>query len=159
MVTGFRRALAMQADIVVKIDGDGQMPAAIRTMPPLRRFGNVVLGFLAKAATGYWHCSDPTNGFVAIRGDVLAQVPLHRVDPTYFFEISMLGHLYLLGAVVTEEPMPARYQGEPSSLSIPRILVEFPGRLMWSLARRLVLKKRYSRAARPPSLGPSESLE
>jgi dolichol-phosphate mannosyltransferase len=167
MVTGFKRAIDAGADIVVKIDADGQMPLwlvpqlieplvngtadytkgnrfrdfrAVRAMPALRRFGNVALSFLAKAATGYWRCFDPTNGFVAIRADVLSQLPLHKIDPSYFFEISMLSHLYLIDAVVHEIPMPARYAGETSSLSIPRVVRQFPGRLVWSLLRRLVVK-------------------
>jgi dolichol-phosphate mannosyltransferase len=167
MITGFQKALEAGADVVVKVDGDGQMPLwlvpqlvqplvdgtadytkgnrfrdfqAIRTMPPIRRIGNVVLSFLAKAATGYWHCFDPTNGFVAIRADVLSQVPLKKVDPTYFFETSMLGHLYVLGAVVKEVPMPARYAGETSSLKIGRVLRQFPGRLLGCLLRRITLK-------------------
>ena len=167
MVTGFRHALEAGADIIVKVDGDGQMPVwlvpqlvqplidgtadytkgnrfrdfqAIRTMPLLRRIGNVVLSFLTKAATGYWHCFDPNNGFLAIRADVLSQIPLDKVDRSYFFETSMLSHLYLLGAVVKEIPMPARYAGETSSLSIGRVVLQFPGRLFWSLLRRLVLK-------------------
>lgn len=167
MVTGFRRALELRAAIVVKLDADGQMPLsflprllaplldgtadyvkgnrfrdfrAIRSMPPLRRFGNVILSFLAKAATGYWHCFDPTNGFVAIRGEVLAELPLHRIDAGYYFEISMLSHLYLVGAVVKDEAMPAKYGDEPSSLSVPRVLRDFPLRLLYSLSRRLVLK-------------------
>ncbi|HEX8169082.1 MAG TPA: glycosyltransferase family 2 protein [Thermoanaerobaculia bacterium] len=167
MVTGLRRALEAGADVIVKVDGDGQMPlwlvpqlvqplidgaadytkgnrfrdfAALRAMPVTRRLGNVVLSFLSKAATGYWQCFDPTNGFLAIRGDVLSQLPLHKVDPTYFFETSMLSHLYVLGAVVKEIPMPARYAGETSSLSITRVIRQFPGRLVASLLRRLVLK-------------------
>ncbi|HYI10752.1 MAG TPA: glycosyltransferase family 2 protein [Thermoanaerobaculia bacterium] len=167
MVTGFGKALETGADVIVKIDGDGQMPLwlvpqliqplvdgtadytkgnrfrdfqAIRAMPLLRRLGNVVLSFLSKAATGYWHCFDPTNGFLAIRADVLSQVPLKKVDPTYFFETSMLSHLYVLGAVVKEIPMPARYAGETSSLSITRVLRQFPGRLLSCLLRRLILK-------------------
>jgi glycosyltransferase involved in cell wall biosynthesis len=167
MVTGFQQALEMGADIVVKIDGDGQMPlwllpqlvqpladgtadytkgnrfrdfAAIRAMPLIRRLGNVILSFLSKAATGYWQCFDPTNGFLAIRADVLSQVPLKKIDKTYFFETSMLSHLYVLGAVVKEVPMPARYAGETSSLSITRVIRQFPGRLLWSLLRRLTLK-------------------
>lgn len=167
VITGYRKALEAGADIIVKIDGDGQMPLwlvpqlvqplidgeadytkgnrfrdfkAVRSMPLVRRIGNVILSFLAKAATGYWHCFDPTNGFVAIRADVLSQLPLHRVDPTYFFETSMLSHLYLLGAVVKEIPMPARYVGETSSLRIGRVIRQFPGRLVWSLVRRLTLK-------------------
>ena len=167
MVTGFAKALEAGADVVVKVDGDGQMPLwllpqlvqplvdgtadytkgnrfrdfqAIRAMPMVRRIGNVVLSFLAKAATGYWHCFDPTNGFVAIRADVLSQVPLKKVDPTYFFETSMLGHLYVLGAVVKEVPMPARYAGETSSLRIGRVLRQFPSRLLGCLFRRITLK-------------------
>ena len=167
MTTGFARALETGADIAVKVDGDGQMPLwlvpqlvqplidgtadytkgnrfrdfqAVRAMPFVRRIGNVVLSFLSKAATGYWHCFDPTNGFVAIRADVLSQLPLKKIDPTYFFETSMLSHLYVLGAVVKEIPMPARYAGETSSLSITRVLRQFPGKLIWSLIRRLTLK-------------------
>ena len=167
VLTGFAKALESGADIVVKVDGDGQMPLwlapqlvqplidgtadytkgnrfrdfqAVRAMPFVRRIGNVVLSFLSKAATGYWHCFDPTNGFVAIRADVLSQLPLKKIDETYFFETSMLSHLYVLGAVVKEVPMPARYAGETSSLSITRVLRQFPGKLIWSLIRRLVLK-------------------
>lgn len=167
MVTGFQTALEAGADVVVKVDGDGQMPLwlvpqlvqplvdgaadytkgnrfrdfqAVRAMPLVRRLGNVVLSFLAKAATGYWHCFDPTNGFVAIRADVLSQLPLKKVDPTYFFETSMLGHLYVLGAVVKEVPMPARYAGETSSLNIGRVLRQFPGKLVGCLLRRVALK-------------------
>jgi dolichol-phosphate mannosyltransferase len=167
MVTGFRTAIESGADIVVKIDADGQMPLwlvpeliaplvsgeadytkgnrfrdfqAVRAMPLARRFGNVALSFLAKAATGYWRAFDPTNGFLAIRSDVLSQLPLQKIDRTYFFEISMLSHLYLIGAVVKEIPMPARYAGETSNLSIPRVLRQFPARLLWSLMRRLALK-------------------
>lgn len=167
MTTGFATALEAGADIVVKVDGDGQMPIwlvpqliqplidgtadytkgnrfrdfqAVRAMPLVRRIGNVALSFLSKAATGYWHCFDPTNGFVAIRADVLSQVPLKKIDPTYFFETSMLSHLYVLGAVVKEVPMPARYAGETSSLSISRVVLQFPGKLIGSLVRRLVLK-------------------
>jgi dolichol-phosphate mannosyltransferase len=167
MVTGFRTAINAGADVVVKVDGDGQMPlwllpqlveplvtgeadytkgnrfrdfAAIRQMPLVRRIGNVLLSFLAKSATGYWQCFDPTNGFVAIRADVLSQLPLAKIDPSYFFETSMLAHLYVLGAVVKEVPMPARYAGEASSLRIGRVVRQFPGKLLGALARRLLLK-------------------
>jgi len=167
MVTGFRTAIDAGADIAVKVDGDGQMPLwlvphlvqplidgeadytkgnrfrdfrALRQMPAVRRLGNVALSFMAKAATGYWRCFDPTNGFIAIRADVLSQLPLQKIDATYFFETSMLAQLYLIGAVVKEVPMPARYAGEKSSLSIGRVLRQFPLKLLGSLLRRLLLK-------------------
>jgi len=167
MLTGFRKALELEADIVVKIDGDGQMDAkylpnllapilrgesdytkgnrfrdfqALQKMPPLRRIGNMALGFLTKAATGYWNLFDPTNGYVAIHGRVLAQLPLARIDRTYYFETAMLANLYLLGAVVKDVPMPARYGNEVSNLSIRRSLLEFPAKLLKTGLRRLVLK-------------------
>jgi dolichol-phosphate mannosyltransferase len=164
MVTGFRRALEIGADVVVKIDGDGQMPpafagrlvqplltgeadyakgnrfsnfATLQQMPFVRRVGNLFLSFLAKAATGYWRCFDTSNGYVAIRGDVLARLPLEKIDHGYYFETSMLCHLYLIGAVVRDVPMPARYAGEPSSLSVMRVLYQFPGRLLRSTFHRV----------------------
>ncbi len=167
MLTGFRKALALNAQIVVKLDGDGQMdPAhlpnllqpiiqgradytkgnrfrdfqALQKMPVIRRVGNMGLGFLTKAATGYWNLFDPTNGFVAIHGKVLAQLPLARIDRSYFFETSMLANLYLLGAVVKDVPMPAHYGDEVSSLSVWRSLVEFPVKLLKTFLRRLLLK-------------------
>jgi glycosyltransferase involved in cell wall biosynthesis len=167
MITGFRKALQLGAKIIVKIDGDGQMDigrvpeliaaliqgradyakgnrfrdfAALRRMPLIRRVGNIGLGFLAKAATGYWNLFDPTNGFVAIRAETLAQLPLDRIDRTYYFEISMLADLYLLGAVVQDVPMPARYKDEVSNMMIERVLVEFPLKLFGTCVRRVVLK-------------------
>lgn len=167
MVTGFRKALELGAQIVVKVDGDGQMdmdllPAliaplvhgradytkgnrfrdfqALQKMPLIRRVGNMGLGFLSKAATGYWNLFDPTNGFVAIRGEVLSQLPLNRIDPTYYFETSMLANLFLLGAVVRDVPMPARYQSEVSNMLIHRILFQFPFKLLGTFVKRFLLK-------------------
>lgn len=167
VITGFRQALALDAQIVVKIDGDGQMDidyldalilplvqgkadytkgnrfrdfVALRRMPFVRRVGNMGLGFMAKAATGYWNLFDPTNGFLAIRAEVLAELPLEQIDRSYYFEISMLAQLYLLGAVVQDVPMPARYRDEISSLMIERVLVEFPFKLLGTFIRRAILK-------------------
>jgi len=167
MLSGFQKALELEADIVVKIDGDGQMDTkhlpnllapilygqadytkgnrfrdfrALQKMPAIRRIGNMALGFLTKAATGYWNLFDPTNGFVAIHGKVLAQLPLSQIDKTYYFETDMLAKLYLLGAVVKDVPMPARYGTEVSNLSIRRSIFEFSAKLLKTFLRRLVLK-------------------
>ena len=167
MLTGFRKALELDAGIVVKIDGDGQMDPVylpnllmpiiqgradytkgnrfrdfqtLQKMPIIRRNGNMALGFLTKAATGYWNLFDPANGFVAIHGKVLAQVPLDGIDHGYFFETSMLASLYMLGAVVKDVPMPARYRGEVSNLSVGHSLVEFSVKLLKTFLRRLILK-------------------
>ena len=167
MVTGFKKALELGAEVVIKLDGDGQMdpqyiPAlitpllegeadytkgnrfrdfgALRQMPFVRRIGNLGLSFLTKAATGYWNIFDPTNGYFAIRAEVLAQLPLDHVDKGYYFETSMLSRLYLLDAFVQDVTIPARYRNEVSSLSINRVLFEFPFKLMRTLTRRIILK-------------------
>lgn len=152
VLTGYRAALAEGADVIVKLDADGQMdpalvPALIEpivrgradyvkgnrfhlleglgAMPPLRLFGNAALSFLAKASTGYWQLFDPTNGFTAIAAGVAALVPMHRLSRHYFFETDLLFRLYLLGAVVEELPHPARYGSEPSSLKPWAVVLPF----------------------------------
>jgi dolichol-phosphate mannosyltransferase len=167
MITGFKKALEVGAQIVVKLDGDGQMdpahiPAlvtplicgkadyvkgnrfrdfqALRQMPAIRRLGNMAMSFFAKAATGYWNCFDPTNGFFAIRSEVLAMLPFKSISRTYYFETSMLAELYMLDAFVQDVPLPARYQDEVSNIVVHRIVFEFPYRLMRTFLRRIVLK-------------------
>lgn len=167
MKTGFRVAVEIGAKIIIKLDGDGQMdPAhipslltpliegdadyakgnrfrdfdALRQMPLVRRIGNLGLSFLTKAATGYWNIFDPTNGYFAIRTDVLTQLPMERIDKGYYFETSMLSHLYLLDAFVMDVTIPARYRNETSNLSIRRVLFEFPFKLTKTLTRRIILK-------------------
>jgi len=168
MVSGFKRALELRAQIVVKVDADGQMSMsdlpslleplvkgksdyakgnrfrdfrALDQMPAIRRFGNMALSFLTKAAVGYWNGFDPCNGYIAIRGEVLQQVPLHKLKQSFFFETSILAELYLLDAVVKDIPMPARYGDEVTHLSLPKVMGEFPFQLARCWAKRFLLKK------------------
>ena len=167
MVSGFRKAIELNAQIIVKLDGDGQMAAADMTnllrplirgeadfakgnrfhdfqalarMPLLRRAGNMALSFLTKAAVGYWRTFDPCNGYVALRGELLQAIPLESLHRSFFFETSLLSQMYLLGAVVRDIPLPARYGQEESHLSITRVLLEFPPKLVACWIRRIVLK-------------------
>jgi len=152
VMAGYRAALSAGADIVVKIDGDGQMPpellgrfirpiidgeadytkgnrfydlAMVRAMPPVRLFGNAVLSFLSKASSGYWDLFDPTNGYTAIHARVASHLPLDRISKRYFFESDILFRLNTLRAVVVDIPMAARYDDEVSNLKISRILGDF----------------------------------
>jgi len=167
MITGFRKALELGAQAVVKLDGDHQMDPAhipalltpllqgtadytkgnrfrdfvsLRSMPFVRRMGNLGLSFFTKVATGYWNIFDPTNGFFAIRAEVLAQLPLEKLDQRYFFETSMLANLYLINAFVLDVPIPARYGNETSSLSVQRAFFEFPFKLFATFLRRIALR-------------------
>src|SRR5688500_5686322 len=167
MISGFQKTIELSAQIAVKLDGDGQMDAtqipalitplilgkadyakgnrfrdfvSLQKMPIIRRIGNLGLSFLTKAATGYWTIFDPTNGFFAIRTEVLAQLPLEKIDRRYFFDPSMLANLYLINAFVMDVPIPARYGNETSHLSIQRSLIEFPLKLLRTFLRRILLR-------------------
>ncbi len=152
-VTGYAAALAAGAEIVVKVDGDGQMDPAfiptlirglvagqadyakgnrfydfelLRAMPRVRLFGNAVLSLVNKVASGYWDVMDPTNGFTAIHRTALSALPLGKLDRGYFFESDMLFRLYTVRAVVRDVPMRAQYADENSSLRVGRAAVAFP---------------------------------
>ncbi len=162
-VTGYRAALEDGAEVVVKLDGDGQMDASripafvgpllageadytkgnrfwdlalLEGMPRVRLFGNSMLSLVNKIASGYWNVMDPTNGFTAIHRTALAQLPLDRIDRDYFFESAMLFRLGTIRAVVRDVPLRARYADEKSSLSIHRVLRQFPGKYAVAAAKR-----------------------
>jgi len=164
MITGYLAALEAGAEIVVKLDGDGQMDARLvphfiaplraRTadyvkgnrffhpdyllrMPKLRVLGNTLLSFANKLISGYWDLMDPANGFTAIHRTALSAVPLDKIDPRYFFESDMLFRLNVARAVVADLPMRAVYADEKSNLRIGRVLLVFPWQYLNRFVKRL----------------------
>ncbi len=163
IVTAYKAAIAEGMDIVVKIDGDGQMnpallpqfvrpllrkradyskgsrfyrPESVQGMPPMRLFGNAVLSFLTKVSCGYWNIMDPTNGYTAVRTKVLKELPLDKLESRYFFETDMLFRLYTIRAVVKDVPMDSVYADEESNLKIGKVLPEFLRKHLSRLGRR-----------------------
>ena len=161
---GYRVALEKGADIVVKIDSDGQMdPALLPTivrpvvegladyakgnrffniedlhaMPKVRLIGNAGLSFLTKLSSGYWNIFDPTNGYTAIHRVALELLPLGKIDQRFFFESDMLFRLNLAGAVVVDIPMRAVYADETSNLKIRKIFLAFLGKNMRNFGKRI----------------------
>jgi glycosyltransferase involved in cell wall biosynthesis len=151
-ISGYKKALEEGFDIVVKVDGDGQMdpqlipglikkivkgdadyvkgnrfidPESVRSMPKARLCGNLVLSFLTKLSSGYWEVFDPTNGFTAIHRTALSRLPLEKINRRYFFESDLLFRLYCVRAVIKDFPMRAHYGDESSSLRISRIIPQF----------------------------------
>jgi len=164
-IKAYHRALEDNADVVVKVDADGQMdPQAIaelikpiiegkadytkgfrfhdretlRTMPKVRLIGNMGLSYLVKMASGYWNIFDPINGFTAIHKDTLRLIDLNRMSQDYFFETDMLCNLYRVRAVVKDVRLPTHYGDEISKLSLLKTLVQFPGRLLRAYVQRIV---------------------
>ena len=179
VITGYAKALTFGADVVVKIDGDGQMDPAlipklvapilngeadyakgnrffnlesVQQMPAIRLFGNGVLSFLSKLSSGYWSIFDPTNGFTAIHARLINLLPMHRIHNRYFFESDMLFRLNLLRAVVVDVPMDAFYGEEESNLKITRVIFPFA----WGHLRNLFKRTIYSYFLRDFSLASLE---
>ena len=167
VMTGYKKTIELGCDIVVKIDGDGQMDPqyipslvkplitnkadytkgnrfydfrALRSMPKIRLFGNNMLSFMEKLFSGYWNIMDPTNGYTAIHRRALEKLSFSKIAKGYFFESHMLLNLNLANAVVRDVPIPARYGDERSSLSIRKALLEFPPRLFYGLCKRIFFK-------------------
>ena len=167
VITGYKKSLALGSDITIKIDGDGQMNAdyiiplikplinnsadytkgnrfhnlyALKNMPRIRLFGNSVLSFMAKFASGYWNILDATNGFTVITSNILNRLDLNKIDKRYFFEIDMLINLNLNNCVVKDVAMPAKYEGQKSSLNIIKIAMEFPPKIIKGLMKRIFYK-------------------
>ncbi len=167
MIAGYMKSLELGCDITIKMDGDGQMDArylpalikpivddkadfvkgnrfrdfrSVKKMPLVRRFGNMGLSFLIKAASGYWNIFDPTNGFFAIRNETLSNIDFGKIHKRYFFESSQLIELYYLNAVVQDINMVANYGNEVSNLSIFKTLFEFPPKLLRAFLKRILLK-------------------
>jgi glycosyltransferase involved in cell wall biosynthesis len=161
--TGWAEALVRGADVVVKMDGDGQMSgddlaalvaplldgsadfakgnrfvdhAALRAMPRVRLVGNALLSFAVKLVSGYWNVLDPTNGFVALRTDVLRRLDVPWLADRYFFEASLLVELNIARARVVDVALPARYGDAPSSLRVRHVAATFPGLMLRALLRR-----------------------
>ena len=164
MITGYREAMKFDAEIIVKLDGDGQMDPKlvplliaplirgeadyakgnrffniekIREMPLIRIIGNLALSFFSKASTGYWQIFDPNNGFTAIHVSALRLISLEKISKRYFFESDMLFRLNVARAVVLDIPMDASYGAEKSNLSVSKALFEFPVKHLRNFLKRI----------------------
>lgn len=164
VMAGYLAAVQGGCEVIVKIDGDGQMDPAlissfvqpilsgeadytkgnrffrlegVRSMPGVRILGNAVLSFMAKFSTGYWNLFDPTNGYTAIHARIVECLPLEKISARYFFETDLLFRLNTLGAVVVDIPMNAQYGEEVSNLKIRRILGEFMAKHLRNAVKRI----------------------
>ena len=168
VMAGYRRAVALGAEVIAKMDADGQMDPdhlltlitpivvgradytkgnrflhsrELRAMPGRRRFGNAGLSFMTKLASGYWDIFDPTNGYTAVHASLVPLLGEMPIGKRYFFESSMLLQLSLLRGVVRDVYIPARYPpGAISHLSESRAAMQFPWRLLRGFLRRIRLQ-------------------
>jgi hypothetical protein len=168
-------------DVLVKIDGDGQMDLAylpallqpilaaeadyakgnrfyrkrdLKRMPVTRLLGNSILSMLNKLSSGYWNVMDPTNGYTALSRVAAREVEWRKVANRYFFESDLLFRLNIARAVVQDVPIPSRYGEENSNLRVWRSIPTF---LVGHL-RNFVKRFFYSYVVRDFSVGSLQAI-
>jgi glycosyltransferase involved in cell wall biosynthesis len=164
VASGYKKAITLGADIIVKLDGDGQMDLqqmrrlvqpillaradytkgvrfrdthVIHQMPLLRLIGNIGLSFLTKIASGYWNILDPTNGYTAISARALNMIDLDSLSKGYLLETDMLINLYRINAVVADVEMKAKYGAEVSQLNPLKSILPFAFFLLRAFCKRI----------------------
>lgn len=167
ILSGHRRVLELGDDVSVVMAGDDQMdPAHLESllepicergygfakanrfysaksysgMPRHRVLGNVLLSFLTKAASGYWHLFDPQNGYTAISRQALERLDLDAISEGYEFENDLLVSLNILDVRATDVPIPARYGNEVSGIRLRRVVPALSLLLFRSFWRRIMWK-------------------
>jgi dolichol-phosphate mannosyltransferase len=163
-VSGYQAAIADDMNILVKIDGDGQMDpsfipyfiqpiidgdadyvkgnrffklASLVSMPKTRILGNAILTFMTKLSTGYWNLFDPTNGYTALHSGVACELEMNSLSERYFFESDILFRLSIVRANIIELPMDSYYDDEESHLSELNAALTFPFMHSWNFLKRL----------------------
>ncbi len=165
--TGYLAALEDAVDIVPTVDGDGQMDLSklpklldpivedeadyakgnrllykeFRSeMPAFRFFGNSILTFLTKIASGYWKTMDPQNGYTAISGYALANVGIENMYEYYGYCNDLLVKLNAKGMRVADVAIPAVYGDEESSITYTTYIRKVSGMLLRNFLWRLKVK-------------------
>ncbi|MCP3659243.1 MAG: glycosyltransferase family 2 protein [Bacteroidetes bacterium] len=150
---GFLKAIELEADIVVKVDGDGQMPlvtlpvfldviidqkidyakgnrfidaVSLKNMPKHRLIANIILTFLNKLGSGYWNIFDPQNGFLAIKTEKVKFFDFLKVHNRYFFENDMLLQANIYNLKVQDIPLETIYGNEISHINTLQVFFTFP---------------------------------
>ncbi|BAI60966.1 putative glycosyltransferase [Methanocella paludicola SANAE] len=149
IITGYKRALQDNMDIVAIMAGDNQMdPKQLpRLLMPIiereadytkgnrliskdfrqgmskwRSFGNFILTMLTKIASGYWHIMDPQNGYTAISRQALESMDLDTVYTYYGYCNDLLVKLNTYGMRTVDVVMPSRYGRERSKIKYSRYI-------------------------------------
>lgn len=176
IATGYRRALALGADVAVVMAGDGQMdpddlpallaplvdgtadyvkgnrflhPEIWTAMPATRIVGNAVLSAVTRVTSGYHHVFDSQCGYTAIRRAALEQIALDELFPRYGYPNDLLSRLRIAEMRVVDVPVRPIY-GEhwKSGIHLGTALHPIPWVLLRSWGTRLAaLARKRARAA------------
>ena len=172
IVTGYKRALADEVDVTCVMAADGQMDPedletlakavasgavdyakanrlasgqAYRLIPKTRFFGNAILSFLTKIASGYWHIADSQSGYTAVSLETLRMLELDRLYPRYGFPNDLLVQLNVWNRRVRDYPSRPIYGvGERSGIRLWRVVPTISWLLLkrfcWRLGQKYVIR-------------------
>lgn len=142
---GFEKALGDDMDLVVTMAGDAQCNPdyiskmidtliddnldyvkanrfvhldALQQMPKFRRIGNTIITILTKFSTGYYSIFDSQNGYGVFKAKTLENMPMEAIGRRYDYENTLLIALSIMGAKVKDEPVPAIYGEEVSTIPV-----------------------------------------
>lgn len=166
--TGYARFLAGHCDIAVVMAGDGQMdpvdlprildPVVLdeadyskanrltleyswESIPRIRLFGNMVLSFLTRFATGYWSIGDAQTGYTAANRRLVSAFVRRGMYPRYGVPNDLLITCALVGAVVVDVPTPPVYNvGEQSKLRPRKVMLPILGILLRGFLKRMTVR-------------------
>lgn len=151
IITGYKLALEEDMDIVAVMAGDNQMdPEQLpRLLMPIikgradytkgnrlisrnfrsgmskwRFLGNAMLTMITKIGSGYWHITDPQNGYTAISRQALEVLNLDSIYTYYGYCNDILVKLNTFGMRVEDVVMPARYGREKSKIKYGRYIMK-----------------------------------
>jgi glycosyltransferase involved in cell wall biosynthesis len=172
IATGYKWARDKGIDISVVMAGDAQMDPrdlpgllnpiadgevdyskgnrlftgkAWRVIPKSRYFGNAILSFLTKIASGYWHVADSQSGYGAIALQVLKTIDLETIYKRYGMPNDLLVKLNIYHFRVRDVPINPIYGiGEKSGLKIYKVVFTLSFLLLrlffWRLKEKYVIR-------------------
>lgn len=178
ITTGYRRALALGADVIAVMAGDGQMdprdlpglidpiadgtadyvkgnrflhPAIWTTMPASRIVGNLVLSAATRVTSGYRHVFDSQCGYTAIHARALDAIELELLFPRYGYPNDLLSRLHVAGMRVVDVPVRPIYgDAWRSGIHLGTALHPIPWVLLRSWSHRIAaqVRRRMTRGER-----------
>ena len=169
LATGYIWARDNGFDVVVRMDGDGQMDPselkllldpvvsgetdyakgnrlftgeAFEMIPKSRYFGNAILTLLTKIASGYWHVADSQSGYTAMNKNILKTLDWRFMYTRYGQPNHLLILLNLYNFRVRDVPVKPIYGiGEKSGIKVKKVIFT----ISWLLFKNFLwrMKEKY----------------
>lgn len=118
---------------------------AYKKIPKLRYFGNSVLSFFTKIASGYWHIADSQTGYTAISHKALKLIDWDKMYKRYGQPNDILVRLNVFDFKVRDVPVKPVYGiGEKSGIKIRKVIFTIPWLLLklflWRMKEKYIIR-------------------